>query len=496
MKHAYNYILLSALLICNSAHLFAEKRVSYLDQIGIRNEEVVKEGKEIRVSLQFDLGQLKIKTQHTIALTPVLVSRDGSRERVFPPVVIDGRTRNMVYLRARQFESVDLPPYHDESAREIIRRRNGQEQTCDYQATAPYERWMLNGRIELREEIHGCVNCAQGDSDQLLLGSVLPEFFPDYRLDTIAPKPEPVKVREETRTARLQFRRDSYKILPDFKNNRAELDTVANSILLVQNNPDVEITRIFITGYASPEGTVTHNLKLSENRARAFAEHICRENGIDPGMLDVAWKGEDWKGLRLALDQFPELPKRDEVYRIIDEYPDDRDLCEKKLRELTPPTIYQQLLEEVYPLLRRNEYRIVYNVRNFDLTEARRMVNERPDLLSLTEMYKVAGSYEKGSEEYEQVMRTAARYFPDSPAVVNDRALDAISVGDYARAVALLEESAVTPGEPTLLNTLGVAYAEIGEPYKAEALFLQAAEAGSEVARHNLAQIQQVIDQL
>ena len=150
MKHAYNYILLSALLICNSAHLFAEKRVSYLDQIGIRNEEVVKEGKEIRVSLQFDLGQLKIKTQHTIALTPVLVSRDGSRERVFPPVVIDGRTRNMVYLRARQFESVDLPPYHDESAREIIRRRNGQDQTCDYQATAPYERWMLNGRIELR----------------------------------------------------------------------------------------------------------------------------------------------------------------------------------------------------------------------------------------------------------------------------------------------------------------------------------------------------------
>ena len=200
----------------------------------------------------------------------------------------------------------------------------------------------------------------------------------------------------------------------------------------------VSFTGLVITGYASPEGTVTHNLKLSENRARAFADHICRENGIDPGMLDVAWKGEDWKGLRLALDQFPELPKRDEVYRIIDEYPDDRDLCEKKLRELTPPTIYQQLLEEVYPLLRRNEYRIVYNVRNFDLTEARRMVNERPDLLSLTEMYKVAGSYEKGSEEYEQVMRTAARYFPDSPAVVNDRALDAISVGDYARAVALL----------------------------------------------------------
>lgn len=40
------------------------------------------------------------------------------------------------------------------------------------------------------------------------------------------------------------------------------------------------------------------------------------------------------------------------------------------------------------------------------------MVDERPDLLSLTEMYKVAASYEKGSPGYGKVMQVAARYFP------------------------------------------------------------------------------------
>ena len=84
---------------------------------------------------------------------------------------------------------------------------------------------MLDGRIELREEVHGCVNCDKKEIAQPL-GNVLPAFVPEYRLDTIAPEPEPVKVRAETRTARLQFRQDSYKILPDFKDNRAELDTV------------------------------------------------------------------------------------------------------------------------------------------------------------------------------------------------------------------------------------------------------------------------------
>ena len=64
------------------------------------------------------------------------------------------------------------------------------------------------------------------------------------------------------------------------------------------------------------------------------------------------------------------------------------------------------------------------------------MVDERPDLLSLTEMYKVAASYEKGSADYDKVMRTAARLYPDSPAVVNDRALEAIAAGKHAASTA------------------------------------------------------------
>ena len=409
MRNIYRILLLSV-LACSAGAAHAENEVSYLSQIGISGREVVKQDREVQLSMQVDMSRLRIRTQHTVALTPVLVSEDGSREAAFPPIVIDGGTRNRVYLRAQRLESVELPPYHDESSQVIIRRRNGKEQSYDYCATTPYERWMLDGHIELREEVHGCVNCGEGRSEESLPGSVLPEFIPDYRLDTGAPAPEPVKVRAETRTARLQFLRDSYKILPDLKNNRAELDTVSHSILLVKNNPDVTITGIYITGYASPEGTVAHNLRLSENRALALGDYISRQDQIDPELLHVTWKGEDWEGLRAALDRFPGLLKRDEVLRIIDECTGDRDACEKKLQQIEPPTIYQRLLNEVYPLLRRNEYRIVYNVRNFNIEEARRMVDERPDLLSLTEMYKVAASYEKGSADYDKVMRTAARF--------------------------------------------------------------------------------------
>lgn len=497
MKQSYIYgILISAMLVCGIGTVRAQNEVSYLSEIGINDCRVDKEGRKVHVSMHVDMSELRIKSQHTVALTPVLVAKDGSREYAFPPIVIDGGTRNKVYLRAQRLESVDIPPYHDETSNVIIRRRNGEEQTYDYVATADYDRWMLNGSIEMREEVHGCVNCAEGGSRQTYMESVIPEFIPDYRLDVIEPELEPVKVRAENRTARLQFRQDSYNIIPAYKNNRAELDTVSNSIMMVRNNPDVSIIGIYVTGYASPEGTVSHNLKLSENRARALAEYIARLDNIDDDLLHVAWIGEDWDGLRLALEDFPKLLKRDEVYRIIDECTGDHDACEERLKELEPPTIYERMLNEVYPQLRRNEYRVEYNVRNFDPEEARRMMAERPDLLSLSEMYRVAALCEKGSAEYEKVMSVAARYYPESPAVLNDNAMAAIAEGDYNKAVKLLEGAKVTGQNASLLNTLGVAYAGAGEPYKAREAFSRAAEAGLETARHNLGQIENVINQL
>ncbi|MEY8685901.1 DUF3868 domain-containing protein [Bacteroides sp. AN502(2024)] len=494
MKRIYTILLL--ILACSPIALHAENQPSYLSSIGIRQGGVVKQGRKVELTMNVDLSNANIRTQHTVALTPVLVSANGDREVAFPPIVIDGKTRNKVYLRARRLESVELPPYHDDAARVIIRRRNGKQQDYDYTASVPYERWMLDGRVEIREEVHGCTNCGEGKSERDLWTGVLPAYVPDYKIDTIAPEPEPVKVRAETRTARLQFRQDSYKILPDFKNNRAELDTVSNSIELVKKNSDVKIIGIYITGYASPEGSEAHNMTLSENRAKALADYIRRHDAIAADILHVDWKGEDWEGFIHILGDCPELPKRDEVYELIERYPNRRDFCEQQFRKLAPSTIYHQLLTEIYPVLRRNEYRVEYNVRNFNLEEARRMVDERPDLLSLTEMYKVASSYGKGTPEYDKVMGVAMRCFPSSPAALNENAVNAIFHQKYTVAIELLEKAEVTARTAVLLNTLGVAYAEAGEYGKAEETFRKASEAGSETARHNLEAVRRVIDQL
>ena len=169
MRHIY--IILLLMLACRPIMLLAENETGYLPSIAIRQGGVAKQDRMVELKMSVDLSNARIRTQHTVALTPVLVSADGN-------------PRHKVYLRAQRLESVELPPYHNDSAQVII-CHSSKNQQYDYAATVPYRRWMLDGRVEIREEVHGCTNCGEGKSEQDLLNGVLPTYIPDYRLHRI-----------------------------------------------------------------------------------------------------------------------------------------------------------------------------------------------------------------------------------------------------------------------------------------------------------------------
>lgn len=490
MKRIHTFLLLTMLAGAPAAAQAGDGTTGYLPGIDIRDRKVTRENREVELTMVVDLSRLRLRTQHSVALVPVLVSEDGSREATFPAVVIDGRTRNKVYQRAQRLESVAPPLYHDGSAQTVIRRDNGEPQSYGYRAALPYERWMLGGRIEIRERVSGCANCEEeGGSEPVHEArTALAPFVPDYRIARVEPEPEPVKQRAEERVARLRFRQGSHELLPEFGNNRSELEAVSASIELVKNDADLTITGIHITGYASPEGSEALNLTLSENRAKALVEYIHRHDAISPELLHVAWKGEDWEGFVRMAGELSPAAGGDRIRELIGRYPDNHDFCEMQIRKLEPASIYRHLLDEVYPTLRRNEYRIEYNVRNFDVEEAKRQILERPELLSLAEMHAVAEAYGEGSEEYLRTMRIAARTYPGKRAAAVNAARAELERGDAESAIRLLEASPAADA-PEVLNALGVAYAAKAEYGRAHELLERAAAAGSPEAEHNLKQV-------
>lgn len=93
------------------------------------------------------------------------------------------------------------------------------------------------------------------------------------------------------------------------------------------------------------------------------------------------------------------------------------------------------MLQHFYPALRHTDYRIDYNIRTFsDVEEIKRIMEERPQKLSLNEFYLVAGKYEPGTDEFTDVFETAVRMFPNDEVANLNAANAAIRRDDFAAA--------------------------------------------------------------
>ena len=142
---------------------------------------------------------------------------------------------------------------------------------------------------------------------------------------------------------------------------------------------------------------------------------------------------------------------------------------------------YRYLLDELYAPLRRNDYKIEYNVRNFTLDEAKQMLESRPDLLSAAEMQRVADSYGNNTDGYRKALDTAMKIYPDNTAIRYNAALAEVEAGNYSRAIALLKNTQ----DAASLNLLGIAYFKSGNKRQAEQAFRNAAAAGyTEAEQH------------
>lgn len=462
----------------------AYSQTSYLSELVINNRQVEKTAdRQVKVSFDVDLSELDMKRQQSLRVVPVIVSEDGSQEAELPAFVINGTVRDKVNARQVALGNAGA----GEDALVTVRRKNGTSQSVNYETSVPFKRWMIGGNLQLRSYATGCAQCNEGNETNYT-GDILPPMNPQYGSPFVQPKEEEVKRRSETRTARLQFRQGSAVIQKNYQENAKELDAVHRSMQLVKDNGDLTITGIYVTGYASPEGGFDFNMKLSERRAKAFAEYMKDDlSSIDPKLYHVDWKGEDWEGLRAEIERHPQLQERSIILDVINECGDDKDACEQKIRQTVSAEAYNQLISEIYPPIRRNEYRIEYNVRSFNLEEAREILKTRPDLLSVAEIQRVADSYGRNSDGYRKALDVAVRTYPDNFAARNNAALAAVETEHYDKAIALLKDA--TDGAS--LNLLGVAYYKSGQADKAEETFARAVKAGYSDASGNLKQLQE-----
>ncbi len=458
-----------------------------LSGISIENRTAVKQDDQVSLSFDISLDALQVKRNNMLVLTPVLKSNENSNDNVaLPPVVVAGKKRNKILTR-KEVLGAQLPITGKPLA--IVARKNNSAQLVHYNVTVPYSSWMQDASLSLQHEVSGCADCMSLEGEQLLVDNILPApYQPVYRLTYIVPEVE-VKTLSDRHTATFNFVVNRWELRRDYKDNAAKFNEVDRIVGDIRNNPDFDITEFTIDGYASPEASVPHNQMLAENRAKAFADYLVSKFNISRDRFMVTGHGEDWDGLRKAVAA-SSIADRQAVLDIIDNVsnPDARDA---ELKKLSGGQTYSTLLNDYYPPLRRTEYVVAYNVRGFNVEEAREIIKTNPRLLSLNEMYLVAQSYPVESSEFSEVFDIAVRLYPDSDiAILNSAAAD-IEGGNMDGAIARMNR---ITDNPKIWNNLGVAHARKGEFDKAKEYFTRSAGQGDSDARANLEELRKALE--
>lgn len=158
---------------------------------------------------------------------------------------------------------------------------------------------------------------------------------------------------------------DSLKIF--FNSNKATLSPALNSESSVNIFIDSvsaylqsgALNQISVYGYASPEGPLPHNNRLSARRSEAVANYISRHAGVPMSQIHTCPEGVAWDGLRELVISTPITPDRVEVLRILNEYIPEMtsdasasDRCLAQLRSLDGGHTYQWMLANLFPDLR------------------------------------------------------------------------------------------------------------------------------------------------
>lgn len=363
MKKKDLHICLLSLLLLPAFAMAQEKQEGKLRVTDLHREVL---DDSLRLFFSFITADSVIASTHKMIFTPLL--RAGIHETKLAPVVVSGRRR---WLYDRREEYVDPARRPDKTPFMVIPAETlkaGSRQ-WNYRASVPYAGWMNHAQLCLEERDKDCCNerllgfqildpdislvynCGETRADTVYV-TLPPTMAETEVLDTLPPSQ--VELCVECTVVYVNFRQGKYDILPDFGNNRAELAKVDS---VIASLPQGQEFRLYVSGYASPEGYLTDNEILARNRTEGFVKYLREHYHLPDGCaIRTSAVGEDWGGL-VKLLQNTGKPYAQPALRIIRDYGvfDGR---ERKLMDMQLGDPYRDMLETLFPYLRRIEMRV------------------------------------------------------------------------------------------------------------------------------------------
>jgi outer membrane protein OmpA-like peptidoglycan-associated protein/Flp pilus assembly protein TadD len=222
--------------------------------------------------------------------------------------------------------------------------------------------------------------------------------------------------------------------------NSEDLKAFKENVVANQAN-DRASQKLYVNGYASPDGPEKFNDKLSSARSKSghkAAQKLLKDTGME---LDAASYGEDWEGFK-ELVAASDIEDKDLILQVLSRY-DSSTQRESEIKNMS--AVFTELKKEILPKLRRAQLINSTDIKGKTNDEMAALINAgRLEELTNEELLYMAESVITDPKVQATVLEYAAKKFNDARAY----------------------------------NNLGVAYAKMGEVKKALASFEKAAQMG------------------
>ena len=262
-----------------------------------------------------------------------------------------------------------------------------------------------------------------------------------------------------------------------------DVKAIENFLQEFGTNEDYQFKGAEIMAYASPEGEISINEDLAQERAESAMKSISRL--MDKAKVEydknsffnLVPKGEDWLGFKEKMEA-SDIADKELILRILEMY-SDVTKREEEIRNLA--ATYTEVADKILPELRRSQITVNYDIvgkSDEEIIALARGAN--PDTLTLEEMLYAATLTEDMNEQY-SIYETTASTYPNDFRAHNNMGVIHLRKNEISQAKSKFEAAMGKDQSPIVKNNMAIITRLNGDRSAAMEMLEAAAGAGDEV---------------
>lgn len=339
-----------------------------------------------------------------------------------------------------------------------------------YTSSIPFKDAMKMSELVLRTTATMGSKTLDFDPMKLADGVIATSTLVEFGARPIMMKDKYVRITPENKMADINYVINR----SDIRSSELKSDDIKllkEYISSVSVDPNRALKGVIVSSYASPDGKLDLNEKLSVKRGTSADKFIKKEfEKIEAAKTDGFFSSlttpEDWEGFRTEVENSA-IADKELILRVLSMY-SDPEVREKEIRNMS--AAFDALKTDILPKLRRSKMTINVDVIGRSDEQILSQMRSDPSVLSLEEML-YAGTLTSDNSEKLKFYQATANAYPKCIRAHNNAGCALLALKRPDEAVAAFEKAKAIENNDVVKNNLGMAYLAKGDVAKAEEQF-------------------------